>query len=259
MMRLTALVTVLVLPTTVRGQVTADQPRLSVGFAIGASSGVSAWNISGQPVVDNGTAVDTLSLGRRLNGSITGAFTLTYFPHSHWGFSGEVALIGGRYDANCSLTTASGSQQNQEVCSSINQSASRSSSVALNGGVLYRLWGRSRLSPYLSARGGLLFGSNNSVQTTGTRAGAIVTLYHDPNPGKVTPLAMLGVGFTAPAGPGYQFRWEVRDIIMGIEEVTGVTDGRPQREPEHHMRYHHRWAFLFGFEVVLERSRGHRY
>jgi hypothetical protein len=86
-----------------------------------------------------------------------------------------------------------------------------------------------------------------------------VVLYQDASPGRLTPLVMLGAGATAASGPGYQFRWEVRDVSMGLEEVTGVTDGRPNREPEHHRRYRHRWAFLFGFEVVLERSRGHRY
>ena len=246
------------LPQRVQAQATADQTRLSVGLSIGASTGTAAWSVSGQPLVHNGIT-DSLSLGRRLDGSINAALMVAYFPARHWGFSGEIALIGGRYKSRCSVTTVAGSIPNAEVCASIDHSVTQSNSVALDGGVLYRPWSRSQLSPYFSARGGLLVGSKSSIETSGTRGGSLVVLYHDPSPGRVTPLAMLGVGMTTSAGPGYQFRWEVRDIIMGIEEVTGVTDGRPQREPEHRRRFRQRWTFLFGFEVVLERSRGHRY
>ena len=248
----------LLLPHLARAQSTADQTRLSVGLAIGASTGTRVWNVSGQPLVHNGIT-DSLSLSRTLDGSITAALMVAYFPSRHWGFSGEIALLGGRYESRCFVTTVAGSVPNTEVCASIDQSFTQSSSVALDGGVLYRPWSRSRLSPYLSVRGGLVFGSKSSIETIGTRGGSLVVLYQDSHPGRVTPLAMLGAGVTTSAGPGYQFRWEVRDIIMGIEEVTGVTDGRPQREPEHRRRFRQRWTFLFGFEVVLERSRGHRY
>lgn len=245
-------------PGTARGQATADQTRLSVGLAIGASTGTNIWAVSGQPVVHR-SVTDSLDMGRRLNGSITAALMVVYFPTGHWGFSGEIGLVSGRFDSRCSTTNQSPSVPNAEVCSSINASVAHSKSVAFTGGVIYRPWSRASVSPFLSARGGLLIGSKSSIETTGTREGSLVVLYLDPRPGGLTPLAMLGAGVTASAGPGYQFRWEVRDILMGIEEVTGVTDGRPQREPEHHLRYRHRWTFLFGFEVVLERSRGHRY
>jgi hypothetical protein len=133
----------LVLPTAGQGQATADQSRLSIGILVGASSGASAWNISGQPLVHNGVT-DTITLGRRLNGSITGALGVAFFPHAHWGFTGEIALIGGRYDASCAMTSQGGSVPNAEVCASINQSVTQSRSVSIDGGVLYRPWSRKR-------------------------------------------------------------------------------------------------------------------
>jgi hypothetical protein len=245
-------------PGLARGQATADQARLSVGLAVGASSGASAWHVSGQPIAANPTLIDTVSLSRRLDGSISAALTLTYFPHPHWGVSGEVALIGGRYNTRCVVAT-NGSPTNTQVCNSINQSAKKSSIAALDVGGVYRPLSRSSISPYLSARIGLLVGSLNSVETVGTVGGSLYILYHDDHPSGARVGSMLGAGVTAPAGPGYQFRWEVRDVIMGVDEVTGVTDGRPQGAPAHDVRYYHRFTFLFGFEVVLDRSRGHRY
>jgi hypothetical protein len=250
--------TLVSLASSATARQTADQTRLSIGLSIGASSGAAAWSISGQPVVHNGVT-DSMNLGRRLNGSISAAALVTYFPTAHWGLSGEIALVGGRYDARCAITSQSASVPNSQVCASIDQSVTQSNSVAFNGGVLFRPWSRSVLSPFLSARAGLLVGSMSSIETSGTRGGSLVVMYFDPSPGRVTPLAMLGAGVTTSAGPGYQFRWEVRDIIMGIEEVTGPTNGRPQQEPSHQRRYRQRWTFLFGFEVVLDRSRGHRY
>ena len=244
--------------TTSNAQSTADRAKLSIGIALGASSGTTAWSISGQPIIDNNSNIDTMKVGRKLNGSISAALTLVYFPGAHWGFTGEITLIGGRYDASCTMTSAS-SSQNVEVCATINQAGIRSNNVALDAGVLYRILSQKRFSPYLSARGGLLLGSNSAVHTSGSRGPTIVTLYADPTPHRAVPVAMLSAGFTAGAGPGYQFRWEIRDVFMSVEEVTGVTDGRPNREPEHGLRFRQRWSFMFGFEVVLDRAHGRRY
>ena len=185
-------------PGTALAQATADQARLSVGLAVGASSGAAAWHVSGQPVAANPSFIDTVSLSRRLDGSISAALTLTYFPHPHWGLSGEVALIGGRYNTRCTIAT-NRSTTNVAVCSSINQAAKRSSIVALDAGGVYRLLARSRLSPYLSARIGLLVGSLNSVETVGTIGGSLYVLYQDANPSGARLGGMLGAGITAPA------------------------------------------------------------
>jgi hypothetical protein len=240
-------------------QRTGDESRLSFGLSIGASSGGTAWSISGQPILDNSGNRDTMALSRSLNGSISAALGLVYFPDAHLGILGEIALFGGHYDATCRMTNALPTAQNTGVCNSFRQSIQTSSNVALSTGIVYRVLTRRTLSPYLGLRGGVLLGSQSAVTLTGTRINSLVRFYEDRSNSGISPVFMASAGMTAAAGTGYQFRWEVRDIFMTVQEVTSVTSGSPSQEPGHRSRSLQRWTFLFGFEVVLDRRRGHRY
>jgi hypothetical protein len=200
-----------------------------------------------------------MALGRNLDGAVAGALTVSYFPATHLGITGEISLLGGTYRATCRIINPDATIQNAQVCGSFQQSSQSSRNVALTAGLIYRVMAHRRLSPYASARLGLLLGSKSTVTLNGERVGSLVRFYHDPSDGRVVPVGMIGAGITASAGPGYQFRWEVRNVVMGLEAVNGTTSGSPNQEPEHHRRYYQRWTFLLGFEIVLDRVRGHRY
>ena len=62
---------------------------------------------------------------------------------------------------------------------------------------------------------------------------------------------------TAVLAPGYQVRWEVRDNIVGMREVTG-TSAQDGIAPPTAQRFHHLFALEVGFDVVLGPERGGR-
>ncbi|MEO8199934.1 MAG: hypothetical protein ABI679_05365 [Gemmatimonadota bacterium] len=246
-------------------QRTADQARLSLGLAAGATAGTSLWSISGQPIFDGASLNDTMLISRRLRGSLAVVFHGTYFPGENWGVTGEAMLLGLGTEDDCRLTFASGSSRNSQVCNSIRGHSSPASAVSLSAGVLYRVWSRHVFSPYARVNGGLVVSQHSSIQTDGffqspsevepTRA----TVFDDPTRARVVPVVGVGMGFTAAVGHGYQLRWELRDNITGVEKVTGPTSGAPNLEPPHKLSYRHIVSVTFGFDVVLERRRGRRY
>ena len=245
-------------------QATADQSRLSLGVALGATVGTSLWRIANQPVPDGPLLTDVLDISRELKTSLAVVFHGTYFPGDHLGFTGEAMLIGLGFDDNCEITAASGSVRNAALCTDIKQNDIPASAVALSIGTMYRVWSRKPLSPYGRVHLGMVVTQHSGAQLTGhfpDPSGQPVdfTVYQDPKQRRISPVLGLGVGFTAALGHGYQLRWEFRDNITGTQIVTGPTSGAPQQEPPHKNAYKHVFSVTFGFDVVLERRRGRRY
>jgi hypothetical protein len=255
--------------SSVSAQRTADQARLSLGLSAGATTGSDVWSVGNQPIFASSTQVDTLGLSRRTRGALSVVFHGTYFPGEHLGFTGEAMLIGLGFEDHCEIAFSSGSSRNAQVCNSINGNDSPGSAVALSIGALYRTWSRRIISPYARLSAGFVVSQHSSIQTDGeftqaatdsTNAEAIrVTIFDDPSRRQVNPVLSIGAGFTAALGRGYQLRWELRDNIVGLDEVTGPTFGTPNLEPSHKLGYKHVWSMTFGFDVILERRRGRRY
>jgi hypothetical protein len=245
-------------------QRTADQARLSLGLSAGATTGTEVWSITGQPIFTSSIAVDTVNLSRRTRGALAVVFHGTYFPGEHWGFTGEAMLLGLGHEDHCEISFSSGASRGAEICNSINGEDSPGSAVSLSVGALYRIMSRRIISPYARVSAGLVISQHSTVQLDGffsdsTAEEVRFTIYDDPSGAKATPVLALGAGFTAALGRGYQLRWEVRDNIVGLQEVTAPTFGTPQLEPSHERKFRHVWSVTFGFDVVLERRRGRRY
>ncbi|HET6836578.1 MAG TPA: hypothetical protein VFH24_00980, partial [Gemmatimonadales bacterium] len=68
----------------------------------------------------------------------------------------------------------------------------------------------------------------------------------------------LGAGITAVIARGYQLRWEVRDNIVGVQQVTEASPVA-RVVPPHELTFKHLFSMTIGFDVVLERRRGRRY
>ena len=83
-------------------------------------------------------------------------------------------------------------------------------------------------------------------------------IYDDDAQGRVRPAIGLGVGATVVLSRGYHLRWEVRDNIIGVEEVTGAV-ATVGTVPPHETNFEHVWSVLIGLDVILERQKGRRY
>lgn len=244
-------------------QKTADQARLSLGVGAGVSGGTDLWSVRGQPVSDTVGLSDGLDLQRRIRSSLVVVFHGTYFPGNHWGVTGEAMLLGLGIEDQCTDAMPSGSIRGQVVCRNIQGNQEPASAVALSVGVLYRVASHRVLSPYARAHLGAVISQHSTIRLDGTddtdpADPVIVPIYSDPTRRQIMPVLGLGVGFTAAVGPGYQLRWEVRDQITGLDKVTGIT-GVNGAEPPHKLVFKNIFTVTFGFDVVLERKRGHRY
>jgi hypothetical protein len=251
------------LTSAVRAQ-TRDQARIAFTITAGYVLPRELWSVGRQPVSDAPLPSDTFAIGRRIRPTVSFGFSGIYFPGNHLGWVGEAYLIGLGFEDRCSLVYASGSSRNRQACASIDQSEKAATAVALNGGLVYRVASRAIVSPYVRAAGGILFTTQSSIRMIGqfpsvdTGEPVDAVIYPDNHDSRVTPTAVLGLGFTSALGRGYQLRWEVRDNIATVRAVTGATleDGTP---PPTATRVKHLISFNLGFDVVLERRRGHRY
>jgi hypothetical protein len=251
------------LATTARAQ-TRDQARIAFTIMGGYVLPRELWSVDRQPVFDAPFPSDTFRLGRRIRPTVSFGFSGIYFPGNHVGWTGEAYLIGLGFEDRCTEVYASGSGRNSRVCQSIDQGEKAATAVALNGGLIYRVASRAVISPYLRLAAGVLFTTQSSVRMVGqfpsaeTGELADVTIYPDDHDSRVAPTGVLGLGFTSAVGHGYQLRWEVRDNIAAVRAVTGATlvDGTP---PPTATRIKHLISLNVGFDVVLERRRGHRY
>ncbi len=247
------------------GQATRDQARIAFTISMGYAGGGSLWSVGRQPVADYPDIPDTLAVSRSIRPTVTVGFSSVYFPREHLGYVVEGYLLGLGFRDTCHLVYASGSTRNSEACSFINNAEKAATAVSLSGGLIYRVNSRRLVSPYARVAAGLLFSTQSSVRMigefhSGQSGGQLVDaiIYPDDHDSRVLPVGVLGVGFTASLGRGYQVRWEVRDNIAGIRTVTGATavDGTL---PPTAVRFKHLFSFNVGFDVVLERRRGRRY
>ena len=90
-------------------------------------------------------------------------------------------------------------------------------------GGIYRFAAREFFSPFIRGTVGVLINNQSPISLTGqTNRGSVLVIYDDDNPGtRLRPAFELGVGSTIATSPAYQIRWEVRDNIVGVQEVTG--------------------------------------
>ena len=83
-------------------------------------------------------------------------------------------------------------------------------------------------------------------------------LYDDDNVTTVKPFVLFGGGVVAVIGKGFQFRFEAHDNWIQVPAVTGPTIQQGLIPPSKIVAKH-LLSFIVGFDIVLERKRGHRY
>jgi hypothetical protein len=249
------------LPAVALAQATGDEARLLLGITLGAVSGRHLWSSGPQPVQFIDPA-DTFAIGRRIRSNLVVGFGGTYFSNQNLGLAVEGFLVGLGLEDNCRHVFSSGSGDIAAVCRSIQGREKPASAVILSAGPVLRFNSRKLLSPYFRANLGIVLSNQSSIRTLGefpTDSGlSTVVVYSDNRNSRIDPSLALGVGFTAAVADGYHLRWELRDNIVGIQEVTG-TIPVAGFVPPHKRAFKHLFSISVGFDVVLERRRGRRY
>ena len=243
------------------GGPTRDQARLVFTISAGAVGDKRLWSSSPQAVQFTDPS-DTFALARRIRSTLAIGFGGAYFPGENLGFSAEGFLVGLGFEDSCRQLFSSGSTDAATACQSIQGNQKSATSVILSGGTILRAKSRKLLSPYARANLGLVFSNQSSLRTVGrfptTSGVADVVIYSDDKNSRVDPSLALGLGFTAAVGKGYQIRWEIRDNIVGVQQVTG-TIPIAGSVPPHKRVFKHLFSITVGFDVILERRKGRRY
>ena len=252
--------------TPLAAQRTRDRPTLIFTVSGAYLDGIGLWSVN-QPVADlsdgDNPLVDNFLLTRNIKRTIGAGFSGTYYRSTHLGLTAEAFLLGLGYDDTCRLQEPAQSARNIQRCNSIQNKERSAAAVATSVGAIYRVASDEFISPFVRVSAGvlinnqsplLLIGEDNTAEGT-----AELIIYDDENTGtRLRPAFGLGVGTTIAAGKGYQIRWEIRDNIVGIQRVTGPSDGRGQ-VPPHETAYKHLFSLNVGLDVILERQRGRRY
>jgi hypothetical protein len=258
-----------------RGQ--GSQPHLILSLFTGVRAGRRIWTLTDQPVVAyQGTAsglvqngqFDTLDLERRVASGFVAGASGTYFPGPHIGFEGEVAFLGMTTESRCSIRQSQPpvtGDIDPEVCSSLQGQAVAMSAVSFGFGVVGRLAPASKTYPYARLNAGLIARSRSTIEMLGTYTdpnGIItpVTLVADTTPANVALHATAAVGLAFALGTGYQLRFEGRDVIAQLDQVSGRADpSSGTLALPHSGRFFHNFALTIALDVILQQSRRRRY
>ena len=116
------------------------------------------------------------------------------------------------------------------------------------------------ISPYARLNLGAVITQQSLIKVTGqhntSQGPADVPIYIDDSPDRVHPYVGLGLGITAAAGKGYQLRLEIRDNYVRLPIPAGPTIHEALM-PETTTKGKHVFSLMIGFDIVLERKRGH--
>ena len=249
---------------------TNQQPTISLTIFGGYTAGHDLWTVDSQPlqvIGSNPAQYDILRLSQSIAPSIIVGASATYFPSPHLGLHAELSYMGLPVDGGCTGPTAyrpDSDNKNQQTCDDIQTKASDGGAIALFTGATVRAAARGSVSPYARLNLGLVSQSRSTIEMSGGFVAAsgfgVREVVSDPRPRRAKILLGAAFGFTRPISPGYQFRWEVRDLIVPLNRLTGpATAGAGAIIGPTASRLYHHFSLLLGLDVVLEKKRGRRY
>jgi hypothetical protein len=248
-------------PIHANAQATRDEARLTLGVSLGAVTGADLWSVSPQAIQFT-TPTDSFGISRRIRSNLVVGFGGTYFSSETFGIAVEGFLIGLGFEDNCRHVFSSGSGDVAAVCQSLQGREKPASAVTLSAGPVFRFNSRKAFSPYARLNLGVTLSNQSSIRTQGefpTDSGpSTIVVYNDESNSRIDPSVALGVGITAALSKGSQLRWEIRDNIQGIQQVTGSIPVAGF-VPPHELVFKHLFSMTLGFDIILERRRGRRY
>jgi hypothetical protein len=257
---------------------TPSRPTLVLTIFAGASTGNALWDVERQPfcvlqgsgsVQSCSTIYDTLRLTRDVTSSLIAGAGATYFAGPHLGYTAEIFYLGLPLDDGCTGVFFNVDPQadpnyggrNEQLCLNISQASLSTSAVAFFGGVTLRAGASKVVSPYVRGSIGIVTYTSGTIEMSGVfvDGGNIQgrAVYVDNKPKQTAFSQQVAGGFTVRLGPGYQFRFELRDVVVPLKRVTGPSDDF-LRPPTTTKTFHH-VALTFGLDVILEQGRTRRY
>jgi hypothetical protein len=232
LLALTALASVLV-----AGRASAqsgDRPLLIISMTGGFLTGGALWTLDRQLASVGSGEIDSLALGRYFRTGYVIGVGATVFRSPHFGFAAEVAFLGLGTESRCAPRGpyAFDSQHiNEQACLSAQGYRLPTNATAIQGGVAWRALPEARVQPYLRAIGGAALLGGSFVETRGlvsvpsvdtTRPPVVARSFlTESSRRELTWIATLSAGVMLELAPGYQLRFEARDILLGLPEVTG--------------------------------------
>ena len=260
---------------------TPSEPRLVLSFFGGYRGGGDLWTLNNQPIAvfesdaDSIFAVpgqyDTLNLKRRVvPGFIVGA-SGDYFPKPHVGLHVEITFLDMGTESQCSVRQSQPPAMNDIVpvlCQGLQGQSVPISAVAFSFGLVGRLAPNHTTDPYFLVSGGIISRTRSVIEMSSSYYTANAepvgtTVVLDTNPSNVGVHVTLGAGVAFSLGPGYQLRFEGRDVITPLQRITGPADPNDQTTgsltPPRSAQWFHSLAFIVALDVVFEKQRGHRY
>jgi len=267
----------LALTAATAGAQSRQEPNLVFSIGLGLTTGQQLWDLAKQPLAVVGTsptAYDTVHLARWLQPGIVGVLGITYYRAQHLGYSLELGYFGLASEQRCQGPAAwqpETDQINQQACTSAQGQHVATSVTGMLLGLTYRPLPRSKIEPYVRVGIGPGVASSISFVTTtatvessrcgnGTTA-CIYFLLDEGNARSLTWLGSASVGLSYWLGPAYRVRFEARDLLTSITQVTGpasTTTGGSGR-PSTSTKIVAVPTFTFGLDVVLERQHTRRY
>ncbi len=255
-----------------------ERPLLILSMGAGYVTGGRIWRLDRQyalvfPPVTSGE-IDSVALGRLFRPGFEAGLGVTLFRSPHIGLSAEISFLGISTESRCSPLgpfAADSRNVNERACVDIQGKLIRTNATALQAGATWRPAAEARVQPYLRAVGGLALLGGSFVETGGVVA---VPASADPaqtsfvsqvflaeqDRRELTWVATLAAGVTMETAPGYQLRFEVRDIMTNIPSVTGPGDYLSSPPfAQVGSRTVHLLALTVAFDLVLERQRTRRY
>jgi hypothetical protein len=247
-------------PIPARAQRTGDQSRLVFTVSTGYVAGTSLWHVPNQPVAGN-----AFDVGRSIEGRLGGGMAASYYKGDHLGLTADILAFELAYADACRVL-GSATDVLRLGCENIDETERSALAAILSVGAIYRVASRQVVSPFARVGAGILISNQSSIVMSGLARPPdqppeppfLVRVYDENRRSRVGAALQLGVGFTTPISSGFQFRWEVRDNIAGIQRVDGAA---PENvlDPPHSIAYKHLFSVIAGIDLVLERARGRRY
>ncbi len=250
---------------------TGPQPTIALTIGAGVVTGHALWNIDRQPLCvlnqSNGSCsglYDTLALSRSIASSVTLGLAATYFPWPRLGFHAEFSYLGFPTDDGCIgrfFNPDPPDERAQQMCNNLAAATGTGGAITLFVGVTARAAPRRSISPYIRANVGIINLSGSTTEVVGryvNASGAVERqIVEDLRPGGTSAMFGGAAGLTTPIGSGYQFRFELRDMITPLDRLTGPANDLAVAP--HASRLYHHFALILGLDIVLEKKRGRRY
>ena len=253
-----------------------EDPRLVFTTFAGYVGSGSLWQLNRQPAAVTGGAWDTLTLGRDFKPGFALGLGIQLFRSPHVGYALEIAFLGTTTESRCRPIGSyafDSEHVNRQACENIQGTSQRTNAVAVQGGVIWRARTQGAVQPYLRAAAGFGILGGSFVETRGTVAlSGVIDTTGPPLVSRVfldekertefTWEATLAAGTTLEMAPGYNLRFELRDLIFSAPVVTGPANALDMVFPavaQVGRKMVHLPTLSVGFDIVLERQRRRRY